>query len=252
MKIYADNFGRLRESIINLPNNRKLKKSDLLVSQFRLFKDDKVEIFYVPFDYVNKDAVITLIGITPGWTQMQRAFSVARSELLETGNLTSSYKKIKTYSSFSGQIRSNIISMLDDIGLDKKLKLDSCEQMFKEKNELMHTTSAVRYAVFRRNDGYNNYSGGYPNALSHLELKKYIQDCLAGELKKVSGSLIIPLGKAVTSILRHLVSHEVIQSDRCLWGFPHPSGANGHRLKQFENEKEYMIKQVDSWKTKKI
>ncbi|MFR0823044.1 MAG: hypothetical protein ACLU84_01815 [Clostridia bacterium] len=34
-----------------------------------------------------------------------------------------------------------------------------------------------------------------------------------------------------------MVNEKIISSKQCLFGFPHPSGANGHRKKQFDNNK---------------
>ncbi|MNG08705.1 hypothetical protein D3C84_920820 [compost metagenome] len=46
-------------------------------------------------------------------------------------------------------------------------------------------------------------------------------------------ALIIPLGVNVENVLRQLVAENQLEEERCLWGFPHPSGANGHRHRQF-------------------
>jgi hypothetical protein len=46
----------------------------------------------------------------------------------------------------------------------------------------------------------------------------------------------------------------IVDSDRCLFGFPHPSGANGHRKKHFEERKEELSERVKGWfgKTEKV
>ncbi|MFC9708559.1 hypothetical protein ACFTRD_10375 [Paenibacillus sp. NPDC056933] len=60
------------------------------------------------------------------------------------------------------------------------------------------------------------------------------------ELDQLKNLLIIPLGKSVEAVLRQLLDENRIQKERILWGFPHPSGANGYRVKQFENTKTEM------------
>ena len=40
-----------------------------------------LDIFYAPFDYLNRDAKIVIIGITPGLQQMTNAIRAARTEL---------------------------------------------------------------------------------------------------------------------------------------------------------------------------
>lgn len=59
--------------------------------------------------------------------------------------------------------------------------------------------------------------------------------------------LIIPLGKAVEEVLELMISEELIKKEQCLLGFPHPSGANGHRKKQFEANKENLLKIIDEY-----
>ena len=45
--------------------------------------------------------------------------------------------------------------------------------------------------------------------------------------------LVLPLGKAVEDCLRMLIATGQFDEVRCLFGFPHPSGANPHRADQF-------------------
>ena len=51
-------------------------------------------------------------------------------------------------------------------------------------------------------------------------------------------AVIIPAGKAVSDVLRYLLTEEIIHNKTILLDFPHPSGANGHRKKQFAEKKE--------------
>jgi hypothetical protein len=62
-------FSRFAPRIEELPNRDLLTKNDLLVSTFLLLKENRIEIYYAPFDFVNESAKIVLIGITPGWKQ---------------------------------------------------------------------------------------------------------------------------------------------------------------------------------------
>lgn len=60
-------------------------------------------------------------------------------------------------------------------------------------------------------------------------------------------ALIVPLGKSVSDVLRIFVKDGLLEEDRCLFDFPHPSGANGHRKPQFEECKERHMNQVSNW-----
>lgn len=63
-----------------------------------------------------------------------------------------------------------------------------------------------------------------------------IEKYLGSELRAIPQALIIPLGGASTQAVSHLSKICVIDEERCLFGFPHPSGANAHRLKQFRGK----------------
>ena len=41
--------------------------------------------------------------------------------------------------------------------------------------------------------------------------------------------------------------NEILIPDNVLFGFPHTSGANGHRRKQFEDNKEYFCRVIEDY-----
>ncbi|ASB65664.1 uncharacterized protein S101413_02218 [Bacillus velezensis] len=56
--------------------------------------------------------------------------------------------------------------------------------------------------------------------------------------------LLIPLGKAAESACRMLKKNGRMGHAVILEGFPHPSGANGHRFKQFHENKQSLREQI--------
>lgn len=56
--------------------------------------------------------------------------------------------------------------------------------------------------------------------------------------------LVIPLGKSVEMMFRQLLKENKVDEKQILWGFPHPSGANGHRLQQFKRSKDELEKGI--------
>ena len=56
--------------------------------------------------------------------------------------------------------------------------------------------------------------------------------------------MIVPLGKTVSSVLRVLSDEGLIPPSPCLFGFPHPSGANGHRRTEFAANERQMREDV--------
>ena len=213
-----------------------------------MYEDDRLAVFYIPFDYVQPEAKLALIGITPGWTQMELAFRTASQGLRAGRTLERVFFEVDQAASFAGSMRTNLINMLDELGIGPILGLKTSEQLFAEHNALMHTTSAIRYPTFIKGCGETyNYTGYSPRILQHAQLKAYVESLLTEELERVAQSLIVPLGKSVSEVLEFLVQKGHVNPARCLLGFPHPSGANGHRKRQFQVGKEQMARIVSEW-----
>ena len=231
--------------IKSLPIKNKYTKEEILTQDFLIDKDNRLEIYYAPHnEYINSKAKIFIIGITPGFQQMSTARATAR-EGIENGKSIEDIKyDCKVAGRFSGILRKNIISMLDEINLNKSLNINSCDELFKEKDYLLHTTSLIPYPVFFKG---NNYTGHSPKLMKSEFLMKYVYENLIENIEKLGDVLIIPLGKAVEEVLDDLVNKNIIEKDQILRGFPHPSGANAHRLTQLRDNKENMIKIIESY-----
>jgi len=64
------------------------------------------------------------------------------------------------------------------------------------------------------------------------------------ELASVADALIVPLGNAVSAAIEHLATRGEVSQERCLLGFPHPSGANGGRLRDFAARRQELAEKV--------
>jgi hypothetical protein len=71
-------------------------------------------------------------------------------------------------------------------------------------------------------------------------LMRHAREYLGTELRQLSGAVIVPLGKTVAAVLNLLFNDGSIPVLPCLFGFPHPSGANGHRRAEFTANKIVM------------
>ena len=222
-----------------LPIKNKYTKDEILTKDFLIDKDGSLEIYYAPHnEYINQNAKIFIVGITPGFSQMSTAISKARKDIEENKSIEEIQYDCKVEGRFSGPLRKNIIQMLDEIKLNEALEIDSCEELFNDKDYLLHTTSLIPYSVFLKG---NNYTGHSPKLLKSKFLMNYVYENFKENISKLDNVLIIPLGKAVEEVLEELVKNKVIKEEQILKGFPHPSGANGHRLVQLEENKDSMI-----------
>jgi hypothetical protein len=230
-------LARFAPDIAALPERSVYSPSELLTPQFLLEQENTLSVFYAPFDVVNTRARIAIVGITPGWQQMEISFRVARRALLRGAAPEEASWKAKLEASFAGTMRRNLIAMLNDLGLPKLLNIRSAGELFTSATELLHTTSVFRYPVF---NGHRNYTGSSPMPSRSKLLMKHARKYFSTELKATSGAVIVPLGKTVGAMLQTLLTENGIPPDRVLLGFPHPSGANGHRVSEFETNKERM------------
>ena len=98
-------------------------KEDLMKEKYLVSSEGKIEIYYAPFDYINVKASVVIVGITPGWSQMEKSFKTIIKELSKNDDFSLALKKVKSESSFAGSMRNNLIKMLDELELDKKFPL---------------------------------------------------------------------------------------------------------------------------------
>ena len=208
---------------------KKINKSIVINNKFLINKEGNIKIYYAPFDYVNSKAKIMIVGITPGLQQMLQSFQVI--------NDGKSLKEVKDLSSFKGSMRTTLIKYLDELKVNKKLKIKSCESLFNLHSKYLHTTSLVKYPVF---DKGRNYSGS--NILKKELLLNFIEKNFLKELKIHQNSIIIPLGNTVSSTIRYLNEKYNLKLSCFLEGFPHPSGANARKNIQFKENKSRMLK----------
>jgi hypothetical protein len=189
---------------------------------------------------VNHEAKILILGITPGWEQMKTAVTLAR-HLIGKVPEQELLKKVKAEGRFSGPMRRNLAGMLDSIGLAEWTGLDDSMMLFHEAEALLHTCSLVKYPAFHKG---KNYTGHSPELSRSPFLMGYAEETLRTDILPLVSPLVIPLGMAAGSIVEGWIKEGLIKAENCLSGFPHPSGANGHRFRQLEAKKEELSGKV--------
>lgn len=240
MKSFLNNYV---DKICNLSEG-KLCKEDILNSEFFLKEENKLKIYYAPHnEFLNKEAKILIVGICPGWTQTEIAFREAKIAINNNKELENILKKCKISARFAGSMRNNLISMLDELCLSKYLGIDSVKDLFDENKDILHTTSLIPYPVFVNG---KNYTGHMPEIIDSSLLMEYVKKHFYEEIELLENKpLIIPLGKSVEEVLKIMVNEGIIKEEQCLFGFPHPSGANGHRKEQFMINKDKLKSTID-------
>ncbi len=211
-------------------------------------REDDWATYYAPFDFVNKDARVVLVGITPGFTQALNALRSAQAGLREGRSTLDILKSAKTFASFSGPMRTNLIAMLDAIGIQRLLGTHTTADLFKSKKHLVHFTSALRYPVTLRGGNYSGTPGITRHAFTRDELR-----WLAEEVRTLNSAVFVPLGPAATGVLQLFQNQDLLRHEQILAGLPHPSGANAERIAYFLRKKsrQALSSKVDAEKLDK-
>lgn len=167
------------------PTIRDLEICDL-DDRLLLDRDGPVSVYYAPFDYINGDAKIVIAGITPGKTQMFNALREARKQLLNGASNETALEAAKQTASVSGAMRPNLINLLDYIGVNKWLRINTCGGLFDDSTKLVQTTSVLRFPVFIDGSNYN----GTPNMLKHALLRRHFLEHFGAEATLLKNALL--------------------------------------------------------------
>lgn len=229
----ADLFLPVLEALSEFALRREIDSADKLRLATHDHKGKRLDVAYAPFDYVNREAKIVIVGITPGRQQMANALLECQRQLRSGASHAKALEAAKVHASFSGPMRTNLVAMLDSIGVPQLLGLSTTASLWGSKSDLVHFTSALRYPVFV--DG-ENYSGA-PAMLRVPFLKNQLETWLGEEMRRLPNALFVPLGPKVGEALAYLAPRIGIHEDRILTGLPHPSGASGERIAYFLGRK---------------
>lgn len=220
-------FKKYRKAISSFKNIKD--RADLLIRDF-----NGKRVYYAPFDYVNPNALICIVGITPGETQMENMLFEAK-RLISTGLSDEEVlKQCKHVGSFSGTMRQNLTEMLDYVGFNKKFKIATCAELFTKHTQLANFTSAAKYPVFSFKEGKE--SNFNKSLLSFHELFSYFAPLTRDEMRCMPSAYIVPLGHNVYNYLMSVLGGTKAIK-KLLPALPHPSGANNERINYFLEKK---------------
>lgn len=208
----------------------------------RIHGDAQLEVWYAPLGRPTAFPEVWILGLTPGWQQARIAYAAAARALRGGASPKEAAQRSKPQVAFAGAMRTNLVSMLDELGLARALRTSSSAELFGSTQ--LRTGSVLQFPVFLRGQ---NYSGHGPKPTRHPVLLEMLDAVLARELDSAGNCLIVPLGRAVESCLEYSADKGRLDLKRVLSGFPHPSGANGHRHRQFAAGKADLARRVEEW-----
>lgn len=227
---YLNRFADLLTNVSDLD----LQADVTLEGRLVLNRVGGLTISYAPFEHIQKKARIVIVGITPGAQQARNAILEARRQLLAGADHATVLAAAKVFASFSGPMRTNLVAMLDYIGLNRWLGIATTATVWETRPDLVHFTSALRYPVYLNGKNY----AGAPSMTATPALRDLLVRCLAEEARMLPDALWIPLGPKATEGVLWLVQEGFLTDEQVLSGLPHPSGANAERIAYFLRRKD--------------
>lgn len=222
------NFDRYRPVMDTMP---ELTKDTMAPLKMQSEPAMGLEEYYAAHtDYMDPEARVVFIGICPGFEQMKLSFDLVKE--LQGLPDEDVLRQAKIQARFGRSMRRNLIELADRTELPALLHMASCRDLFDPACRLMDNTALLPYPVFR--DG-KNYTGHAPKISRSPMLTQICDRQLQKILAAYPKAVFIPLGKSVDEQLR---LSGVIPAERIVSGFPHPSGVNGHRFRQLEENLE--------------
>lgn len=188
--------------------------------------DEKIVFEKTEFDYTNPEAQVVIVGITPGNSQ------------LENSREGKSPREIKRENAFGGNMRPNLIKMLDYVGVNKVLGIESCQTLWEEDFDKVEMTSLLKEATYElnKNGGRDMFKNTKKIAksqkLTQMLMDGFVEDCK----HYTKARLFVALGPGVSEELNKLKKQGLISAP--IIAMAHPSGANSGRISCFLGTKE--------------
>lgn len=187
-------FAPLLRAMTETELSSEIEAPRILLIDSAVSTGKRVDVAFAPFDHVNLDAKIVIVGLTPGRQQMRNALVEAHRCLKTAHSYDDAMRSAKVFASFSGPMRTNLVAMLDSIGVNRALDITSTADFWKEDSRHAHFTSALRYPVFVNGENFS----GTPSMLSTPILYKHLMQWFAAEVAAIPNAIFVPLGPKVT------------------------------------------------------
>jgi uracil-DNA glycosylase len=195
-----------------------------------------ITVTYAPLEWVNQDARIVIVGITPGEDQARRAYEKTQSELLRGSDLSAALREAKSACSFGGEggMRERLVAALNLVGIAELFQLPCCSKLFDASCSIAHFTSLLKFPVFSDDRGYD---GKTPiHFKNNNRLLDYHRQFFVQEAALLKNAIFLPLGETVRDQLRDLAIEGKLDKRQILPWLMHPSKNNRNRYRYLLGE----------------
>ena len=190
--------------------------------------DERIVFEPTGFDYVNPKAKVVIVGITPGNSQ------------LDGSRDGMSPLEIKRKYAFAGSMRHWLVNMLDYIGINQLLKIETCSSLWGDDFDKVDMTSLLKDATYEiKKDGSRDMFRHASKIEKSEKLTRMLEDGFVKNCAKYDNSvLFVACGPGVYDVLKKLQNEKKIEG--LVAGIAHPSGANLGRILCYLGQKESM------------
>jgi len=208
--------------------------------ELELGRDGKKSLRYIPFEHINREAKIVIVGITPGPNQLDLAYETAQ-KLIKAGRSSDEIlAEAKKHGAFGGpQMKPNLVKILKHFSFERILGINQVESLWGSNAKLMHATSVVPHAAFTVTKGRDTPFAGYFEDVWACDLfRECFLDCFVPSLAEINpNAMYVGLGRCPEQALEWCVTHGHLRKEQVLGAFCHPSTNGGSTVGYFLREK---------------
>ncbi|MBV9528151.1 hypothetical protein [Sphingomonas sp.] len=194
------------------------------------------ELFYVPFEHMNLEARLVIVGITPGPNQIALAYDAVQAGLNSGLEDESILARAKEAGSFGGpQMRPKLLKMLQAFGFPQLLGIRDAAELWESKSALLHATSVVPHAAIRNG---KPFAGSFNDVLESSVMKASFERDFAATLPLLSSdALYVALGPTPLGALDWCAARGLLRREQVMGAFAHPSNNGGSQVAIYLGEK---------------
>lgn len=213
----------------------QLGESGIGNSIFTLGTESRYQLQYIPFEHINRDARLVVVGITPGMNQLRLAYEAAKVGLNADWGIEKTLKYIKQQGAFGGSaMRPNLLKMLRHFDFEHLLEIGDVTSLWGSNSHLLQTTSVVPHAAFKAG---KMFAGSFGEVMRSRLLRECFEESFVPTLAELSpDAMYVGLGPCPLDALKWCADRGLIKRSQLLGAFCHPSGSGGSMTRYFLRE----------------
>lgn len=225
----------MSQSFALLERFKPTLRSSFTNYDFLLGHERGYNVYYIPFEFTNAAARLALVGITPGPTQMAKAYDIAQKALRANSSDIQVLRTTKQLCAFVG-MRDKINEMLDHFNIPRHLGIASATNLWESDFQYLQPVSIIPNAAFKGSDCFN---APFSSVLDVPLLRQQFENVFIPSIEKLSEQTVyMAMGPIVDEALRWCATQGIVKERQLLGYFPHASGRSGSQVAYFLRKKQ--------------